>query len=60
MVSVTKRGVAGSKSTLSSVAAAGAAGDRATGQKEKQQAATNVLVIELNEEVVIFYINCFL
>lgn len=41
----------GGKATVTPADAAGAAGNRVNGQKEKQQAATNVLVIELNDQV---------
>lgn len=49
---VTKRGTTvASKAATTPAAAASASGNRVAGQKEKQQAATNVLVIELNAEV---------
>lgn len=50
---VAKRGTtAVSKAVTPAAAAASASGSRVAGQKEKQQAATNVLVIELNAEVI--------
>lgn len=53
---VAKRGTGvASKAATSPAAAASASGSRVAGQKEKQQAATNVLVIELNAEVITLY-----
>lgn len=50
---VAKRGTTGASkaATTSPAAAVSASGSRVAGQIEKQQAATNVLVIELNAEV---------
>lgn len=52
-----KRG--GAKVAATPADAAGTAGNRVNGQKEKQQAATNVLVMELNDQVLRSSCCCF-
>lgn len=51
---VAKRGTTVASKAATPAAAASASGSRVAGQKEKQQAATNVLVIELNAEVLTY------